>query len=375
MHHSNPFGTDDTHVTSSPAVLESFVNTLIEQTDTGNTDNDLHCSSNVNRVITTQSQLYEEVCSELISFFLQAKNIHNLPHSTAKALTESTMQIIRRFTSHYSQLINLQQTRPFAIDTVFEIAFNELLTKPKIASVLYNTYDHVPPQEHTFPDFHDKLYFVPVKQSLATIASNHNLLQYLIKLSSNSSFFFTPYFLQKIKPLSDKAIYIALYTDEVELTNPIGVSKGKHKIVVVYYSILNFPPWLNSHVDNIFLLGIGKQKLLDNVGSQRFFQPIIDDLKFAFHNGLILGQMTLTVIVCFVCGDNLSMHGLIGMRKGMYQMIIKLSHCGFGMPCKRLTNATFAQKPMTNACILIHWCSLKQNLPVERVSAGFDFLF
>jgi hypothetical protein len=50
------------------------------------------------------------------------------------------------------------------------------------------------------------------------------------------------------------AFTIELYSDAVELSNPLGASKGKNKIVNVYFSLSELSKGINSKTENKFLV-------------------------------------------------------------------------------------------------------------------------
>ncbi|EFX68773.1 hypothetical protein DAPPUDRAFT_114228 [Daphnia pulex] len=77
--------------------------------------------------------------------------------------------------------------------------------------------------------------------------------------------------------------------DEVEVSNPLGSKKGKHKICVFYWTLLNIPPIFRSSLRSIQLLGIVSKDLLKDCGVEVFLKPFIDDLI------LLLDGVTLTI--------------------------------------------------------------------------------
>ncbi len=80
-----------------------------------------------------------------------------------------------------------------------------------------------------------------------------------------------------------------VYMDEVEVSNPLGSKKGKHKICVFYWTLLNIPPIFRSSLRSIQLLGIVSNDLLKDRGVEVFLKPFIDDLI------LLLDGVTLTI--------------------------------------------------------------------------------
>jgi hypothetical protein len=67
----------------------------------------------------------------------------------------------------------------------------------------------------------------------------------------------------------------------VELDNPLGPSKGIHKALNVYFSLVDIPKSLRSKTDNIFLVLTVLEKDLqkDKENYIRFFKPLVEDLK------------------------------------------------------------------------------------------------
>jgi hypothetical protein len=275
---------------------------------------DILPTSPIPPAIMTFHDMHAQLAKNIISFFLTARDLYALPHSTARNLTESLMAIIHNFALNFEQVQALSSAS-VGVDLLFQLQLNSILSENSIHSVLMNQYHFVAPIQHEFSNSSHKLYYVPLTESLSTVCQNEQLRHYLLHPSSNS-FFSSPYFLQKIQPLAQQAIYISLYTDEFEVANPIGVSRKKHKLVAVYYSILNFPPNVNSRVDNIFLLCLGKQTLLNDIGIHTFFEPLVNELEELFYHCMVISEsVCLPVIACFMSGDNLSMHNIMGLNR------------------------------------------------------------
>lgn len=63
---------------------------------------------------------------------------------------------------------------------------------------------------------------------------------------------------------------IQVYMDEVETGNPLGSKKGKHKVCVFYWTLMNLPPIYRSTLRSIQLLGIVSCDLLKERGVDVF---------------------------------------------------------------------------------------------------------
>lgn len=70
-----------------------------------------------------------------------------------------------------------------------------------------------------------------------------------------------------------------IYMDEVELANPFGSKKGKHKVSVFYWVLMNLPPIFRSSLRSIQLLGVVGSELLKQRGVEIFLSPFIEDMK------------------------------------------------------------------------------------------------
>ena len=58
----------------------------------------------------------------------------------------------------------------------------------------------------------------------------------------------------------------AHYYDDVEVVNPIGAARTKHKIGLHYAQLLNAPPHIRSQLDVIFLVGVVLKTTQDLAG-------------------------------------------------------------------------------------------------------------
>jgi hypothetical protein len=110
------------------------------------------------------------------------------------------------------------------------------------------------------------------------------------------------------------AVQILLYQDEFEVVNPIGVARGKHKLLAVYYSLGNLHPSVRSKIDGLQLVLLCKSQYLQEFGEEAVFQPLVDDLIRLKQEGIDLGPQygIRRGTVVFAIGDNLGSHMLGG---------------------------------------------------------------
>lgn len=82
------------------------------------------------------------------------------------------------------------------------------------------------------------------------------------------------------------ALQLVLYTDDLEIVNPLGPSIKKHKITVFYVMLLNIPPEDRSRLSSIFLLAIAKSNDLKRHGFKRLLADFISTVNKLSSTGL-----------------------------------------------------------------------------------------
>ena len=75
------------------------------------------------------------------------------------------------------------------------------------------------------------------------------------------------------------AFVCIIYSDAVELVNPLGSGKGKHKIVQIFWTLADIPRHQRSQIDRIQLGLVVKEKVLKKYGEKVIYKNLISDLK------------------------------------------------------------------------------------------------
>ena len=109
------------------------------------------------------------------------------------------------------------------------------------------------------------------------------------------------------------AFTIELYSDAVELSNPLGASKGKHKIVNVYFSLSELSKGINSKTENKFLV-LSVKNIHLKTFRQEIYKPLLEDLKKLEAGISVNGQVIKAGLVAHL-GDNLEAHVVAGMKQ------------------------------------------------------------
>jgi hypothetical protein len=109
------------------------------------------------------------------------------------------------------------------------------------------------------------------------------------------------------------AFTIEIYSDAVELSNPLGASRGKHKIVNVYFSLAELPKGIRSKAENKFLVLSVKNTHLKTY-RQEIYNPLLEDLKKLEAGVTVNGKLVKAGLLCHL-GDNLEAHVVAGMTQ------------------------------------------------------------
>lgn len=108
------------------------------------------------------------------------------------------------------------------------------------------------------------------------------------------------------------AIKIQLYSDCIEVTNPLGAARGNHKLLMVYWSLLDVPKHHRSQVDHIFVTLIAKYNSTKHQ-LQDVFKPVLQDLKQLEEGVLVDGELIRAGLLIY-SADNLEAHEIAGIQ-------------------------------------------------------------
>lgn len=131
----------------------------------------------------------------------------------------------------------------------------------------------------------DTAQYFPILELLKLILQNDNLRGLIENESTEGNFWNYKLYTdsQEFKSHSlfrqyPKALRILLYSDDIELVNPIGAKTGIHKLTMFYFKILNFPPYFNAKVENVFLLAIAYTYDVKRYGYKKVLESFMIDL-------------------------------------------------------------------------------------------------
>lgn len=180
---------------------------------------------------------------------------------------------------------------------------------------------------------------IPFKDSLSQILSNISMYNMIFNSNHTESTFY-----ESIKDGSEfknntickkyknNALLLQLYEDDIEVVNPLGANVKKHKLLNMYFTILNLPEYVRSNLKSISLLSIAKSKYVKEFGREACLKDFLDGVaQLESDEGLSLkinGQtITLHGTLLCVAGDNLSMNHLGGFKVGFAFAKHPCRHC------------------------------------------------
>ena len=105
-----------------------------------------------------------------------------------------------------------------------------------------------------------------------------------------------------------EALCLLLYSDAVEVTNPLSFGKGKHKIVQLYWQVADIARFQRSNVNRIQLGLVFKEKLLRKYSFSQIASNFIGDLLVLEQEGVEVEtpfKRSVKAGVLLYSGDNL----------------------------------------------------------------------
>lgn len=133
---------------------------------------------------------------------------------------------------------------------------------------------------------------------------------------------------------------IILYQDALEVANPLGSGRKKHKLLCVYATLTDIPPHHRSSIDQMQLVLICREQDFKFFGQEKIFQPLIKDLKDLEISGVTLpdGQVFLGTLTA-ICGDNLGSHCIGGFVENFSKSLNFCRYCN-------IDRETFRESPL-----------------------------
>lgn len=114
------------------------------------------------------------------------------------------------------------------------------------------------------------------------------------------------------------ALQIILYSDEIEICNPLGSHTSKNKLLMFYYTLGNINPKYRSKLASIHLLAMARQSDLSECGVDAILERLHEDLVMLYNEVKIhvaSGELEIYGAVVSICGDTLAQHEMCGLKR------------------------------------------------------------
>ena len=178
--------------------------------------------------------------------------------------------------------------------------------------------------------------YVPLIKSLEQLLSHPKVLAMIDepqKYRSGYLYDITDGEFMKSHPLFSarpSALQIILYTDDIELCNPLGSHASKNKLTMFYYTLGNINPKYRSKLASIRLLAIAKRSQLSECGVDGILGRLHEDLVRLYEGVKIKignGEREIYGALFSICGDTLAQHELCGFKEGVGFAFKKCRQC------------------------------------------------
>ena len=135
---------------------------------------------------------------------------------------------------------------------------------------------------------------------------------------------------------------LMMYSDGVELVNPLSSGKGKHKIVQLFWQVCEMPRFQRSTIDRLQLGLVFKEKLLKKYKYATILKDLVEDLAFLEREGVEVTEpipRKVKASLLLYSGDNLESH-LIGGFSASFSSkdICRHCHCQYNDLQEHISN-------------------------------------
>ena len=126
---------------------------------------------------------------------------------------------------------------------------------------------------------------------------------------------------------------LMMYSDGVELTNPLASGRGKHKIVQLFWQVCEIPRFQRSTIDRLQLGLVFKEKLLKKYKYSTILKELVEDLAFLEREGVEVNEPVprrVKASLLLYSGDNLESHIVGGFSASFSSKdICRHCHCQY----------------------------------------------
>ncbi|XP_040069990.1 uncharacterized protein LOC120842871 [Ixodes scapularis] len=289
----------------------------------------------------TFDQFVQGVQKNICMFFFKLAEEHKVPHATSEKIFGDFQCLLETILSKYAKQAQQageifgandpKDSRRIFGNEFPGCLFEQVKSTYQREQFAMGNLPYVKPEEHSLANPQSLSFqYVPIGKVIKNLLQVPELSKHLLQETEQETT--EPQILRcfrdgkAIKEVHNEPVHmlhILLYTDELGITNPLGAKQKRHKLLVVYFSVLNLHPRYRSELKNIHLTLMAKYQDVEREGLDKLLQPLLHDLNELNNNGLQVQMqgsiVTVKVAVVGVCGDNLSLNKLVNPAlKKMY---------------------------------------------------------
>ena len=326
--------------------LDNFENFSLteDDIDTGDGNEVLDDSFGEDEEVDNEDEIVEDENDQLEIFmraiaitFSDWMNLKNIPYSTCNLIIHevfnsysegkaSTQKKIRKLLldEELEEDRIGEILRKIAEDDPFDKARAELESEGKRIKFIKETFEHTQPETIYLPTNKDEAkesyQYVPITESLKVLLEDETYIKQklsdgyfsedaIYKDVRDGEYFKANKFFER----NPEAVPIMMFQDELEVANPLGSGKCKHKINCTYYTTYDVQSPLRSKTSSIQLVSLIRSKYWKKHGNEKTNKRLLDDLKKLEDVGIEIKKPSKKTVkaglVVFV-GDNLGLHQL-----------------------------------------------------------------
>lgn len=275
----------------------------------------------------------------LASVFLKMQTVLNISESALREIIQQIGQVFQLseslifsvveelFKRHYPDIDNavveevvcaLKSTNVFLKHTS---AGGSLSTSSRRAT--YIEFPVVEPVEFFIDSQGQNIVYIPLIKMLQALLSKDDVLDKALATDSSTRLEYNNYrdgshFKENAFLAEDEfRIALGLYIDDFEVANPLGASKKKHKLCIVYWFLANLNPKYRSSLHAIQLAVLCRVNTVTEKGYLEVLPPFIQDLVSPEENGVYVQKLGASIKGIVLCdaADNLAAYALAGFQQ------------------------------------------------------------
>ena len=289
-------------------------------------------------------------------------NVKNIPYTTVSLIVtevfnsyqqgvEFTKKKIRKLlVSEGIEVSKVDNLLEELEDDPFARARDDLETEAKRKKYVLTSFENVQPVtvrlNKDSPGVKpETMQYIPIKQTLKLLLEDESY----IRQRRDDPYFYEPGIIKDVRDGKNfrrnqffsenpSAVPLLFFQDELEVVNPLGAGKSKHKIQCTYWTSLDIIPAFRTRINSVQLCSLVLSKYWKKYGNGPTNKNMLDDLKELETVGLKLEKpfpRTVKAGLALVVGDNLGQHQLAEMSSCFSSgFICRYCDATYGDVCK-----------------------------------------